>query len=144
MIISHRSAALFSVAVATSLLVALNASGVEHWSVDFQGVGGPLYNQEDPPVLMTGPDPVLGLGNVWNAFDVDGHDLPAMEDPSLTLVDRDGASGINSGPWFGTARRGAVPTSRDGSCEGYCGLIATASASVKTTSTVSPSLNSVR
>ena len=92
MMISHRTIVSMAVAVAVALFPAFGALGVEHWSVDFQGVGGPLFGQEDPPVLMSGPDPVLGLGDVWNAFDVDGHDLPALEDPSLTLVDRDGVA----------------------------------------------------
>ncbi len=60
-----------------------------------QGAGNSAFGQENPPVLMTGPDPMFGLGNVWNAFDVAGHDLPGTVDPSLNLVDADGdASGV--------------------------------------------------
>ena len=60
------------------------------WSVDIQGAGSSGFGQLDPPTLMEGVEPTYGFGNVWNAFNVAGHDLPALVDPSMQLVDSEG------------------------------------------------------
>jgi len=39
---------------------------------------------------MEGVEPTYGHGNLWNAFNVPGHDLPALTDPSLQLLDSEG------------------------------------------------------
>ena len=60
------------------------------WSVDIQGAGSALYGQLDPPALMEGVEPEYDYGNIWNGFDVPGHDLPAAVNPSMELVDSEG------------------------------------------------------
>jgi hypothetical protein len=60
------------------------------WSVDIQGAGSSGFGQLDPPTLMEGIEPIYGYGNVWNAFNVAGHDLPALVNPSMALLDSEG------------------------------------------------------
>jgi len=71
------------------------------WSVDMQGVGGTLYGQLDPPVLMEGTESIYGHGNIWNAFNVPGHDLPALVDPAIQLFDSEGNATLVTFSLFG-------------------------------------------
>ncbi len=73
-----------------------SASAANLWSTDIQAAGSSAFGQQDPPILMVGPDPIYSLGNVWNAFDVPGHALPAALNPSMNLVNDDGnATSVN-------------------------------------------------
>jgi hypothetical protein len=66
------------------------------WSVDLQGDGnGGNFGQLSPPVTMSGIESSSGLGNIWNAFSIPGHDGTAIN-PSMNLVDSAGAaSGVS-------------------------------------------------
>ena len=57
------------------------------WSVDIQGVGGIIANPNPP--TKSGIEPSLGLGNIWNNFDVAGHTGTTLN-PSAELVDSNG------------------------------------------------------
>ena len=57
------------------------------WSVDIQGFGGIITNPNPP--TKSGIEPSLGLGNIWNNFDVAGHTGTTLN-PSAELVDSDG------------------------------------------------------
>lgn len=83
------------------------------WSVDIQGNGSTLFGQSNPALLMNGVEPNYGRGQVWNPFDVPGHNLPAQNDPSVALLDSEGnATGVTltiHGPtagWGGTGGSG--------------------------------------
>ncbi|MEX2188121.1 MAG: PEP-CTERM sorting domain-containing protein [Pirellulales bacterium] len=68
------------------------ARAVEFWSVDLQATGSTLFGQSNPPLTAAGADPTFNLGNVWNAYTVPAHDLPAALVPAINLADRDGAA----------------------------------------------------
>ena len=84
-----------------ALSMILNGSAMAEdtlWSVDIQAAGSSAFGQLDPPVLMEGIEPLYGYGNIWNAFNVPGHDLPALVDPAMQLVDSEGnATGVTFG-----------------------------------------------
>jgi len=61
------------------------------WSVDFQGAGGQVPKPD--PDTMSGVEPYYGFGNVWNAFDIQGHTGDATGvsvNPEMDLFDSDG------------------------------------------------------
>jgi hypothetical protein len=60
-----------------------SADPSELWSVDIQGDGNGGAFGQVTPTLMTGPEPVSGLGNVWNAFTIAGHSLTSVN-PALS------------------------------------------------------------
>lgn len=59
----------------------------ELWSVDIQAVGGVI--SKPTPDTMSGVEFVSGLGDEWNAFNVNGHTGVSVN-PSLNLVDSAG------------------------------------------------------
>lgn len=79
-------------AIALAIASTRTASAVEFWSVDIQGAGSGLFGQSVVPTTMTGVDPTFGLGNLWNAYAVPGHNLPAAIVPAINMADRDGAA----------------------------------------------------
>lgn len=93
------------------------AAAVDFWSVDLQGVGSTLFGQSDPPLTMAGADPTFNLGNVWNAYNVPAHNLPAAVVPPINLADRDGTpSGVTFGivpPIAGWGGAGAAGGAND-------------------------------
>ena len=60
------------------------------WSVDIHAVGGNTNPNSTPPT-KTGVETFYNEGNIWNAFEVPGHDSFGAV-PSLNLVDSEGAS----------------------------------------------------
>lgn len=67
----------------------------ELWSVDIQGNGAGGAFGQTVPVLMSGVEPVSGLGNVWNALTIAGHSGTTVNPALATLVDSAGtATGV--------------------------------------------------
>ncbi|MFT5124912.1 MAG: hypothetical protein ACI9TH_005165 [Kiritimatiellia bacterium] len=85
------------------------------WSVDIHAVGGSINANPTPPT-KTGVEAYYNEGNIWNAFEVPGHDSSAIN-PSLNLVDGDGiASSVNftiSGTISGWSTNGGDPLHGD-------------------------------
>ncbi len=57
------------------------------WSVDMQGVGGIVSKPE--PTTMAGEENNYGLGDVWNALNIEGHPNVSVA-PEMDLVDSHG------------------------------------------------------
>ena len=85
------------------------------WSVDIQGIPGVFASS---PVLMSGIETNSGIiSDVWNAFDLPGHDGTAL-DPSMALVNGHGIATTVTFSIFGTVSSwsnnpGASPITND-------------------------------
>ena len=61
-----------------------------YWSVDLQGVGGVIANPNPP--LMSGAAGNSGLGNVWNAAEIAGHQGTSRNPSFANLLDNEGTT----------------------------------------------------
>lgn len=64
----------------------------ELWSVDIQGNGAGGAFGQVVPTLMSGVEPTSGLGNVWNALTIAGHNGTTANPSLAALVDSAGAT----------------------------------------------------
>jgi len=79
------------------------------WSVDIHAVGGTINANPTPP-LMTGVEPYYGHGNIWNAFEVAGHDLTTIDPAISNMVDSNGDPTSVGFQMFGTLSGWSQPT----------------------------------
>ena len=73
------------------LLSLVSCEAATLWSVDLQGDGNGGAFGQTVPVLMNGSEPFSGMGNVWNAFTVSGHNSTSINASLLNLVDSNGS-----------------------------------------------------
>jgi hypothetical protein len=77
------------------LTLAIDPSNGRLWSVDIHAVGGSV-NANPTPSTKSGVEAYYTEGNVWNAFEVPGHDSNAVNPTLNNLVDSDGfVSSVN-------------------------------------------------